>query len=386
MHDPKDSGDPFAPDLLARLSQPPRKVAVLRASRVGDFICATPAFRALRCALPQAEISIITLPMLRDLALRSPHVDRYIAFPGFPGIAEQFFEPRRATRFFARMQAEGFDLAIQLQGSGVNANPFTLLFGAGATAGFVRPGDPPGRLDAALPYPQEGHEVRRALALAEFLGAPARGEEVEFPLRPEDHAAAGRLLAEAEPPLIGLHPGARDATRRWAHERFAAVALELQRRHGGTVVLLGADETRQGVARVLRAARRLGLGAYLDLSDGTSLPALGAVIARLALLVTNDSGPAHVAYALGTPAVTIFGGANPVAYGPPQSGPYRAVVHEVRCRPRGPVSCSGCDVGLRCLEGVTVSQVLVAAEAVFPRAAPTPTTEHPGASAHAPAR
>lgn len=76
--------------------------------------------------------------------------------PGFPGIAEQLFEPRRALEFCAAMQAERFDLAVQMHGSGVYANPFTLLLGARVTAGFIRPGDSPGRLDAALPMPTCG--------------------------------------------------------------------------------------------------------------------------------------------------------------------------------------------------------------------------------------
>lgn len=122
--------DPFAPGLLSRLRHPPRKVALLRASRIGAFICATPAFRALRVALPEAEITMITLPMLRDLVERSLHLDHFAPFPGYPGIAEQLFEPRRTVAFLQQMQAERFDLAIPMQGSGVNSNPFTLLRGA----------------------------------------------------------------------------------------------------------------------------------------------------------------------------------------------------------------------------------------------------------------
>src|SRR5689334_9514800 len=111
--------DPFAPGLLGRLPAPPRTVALVRASRIGDFLCAVPAFRALRAALPGAAITIVTLPLLRDLALRSPYLDHYAPFPGFPGLAEQFFDARRATAFFQRMQDHQFDLAVQMQGSGV---------------------------------------------------------------------------------------------------------------------------------------------------------------------------------------------------------------------------------------------------------------------------
>ena len=186
---------PAAPGLLTRLPEPPRKVALLRASRIGDFLCATPAFRALRKALPQAEITMITRPLLRGLVERSPHLDRFIAFPGFPGIAEQFFDARGAVEFFRAMQAERFDLAIQMQGSGVYSNPFILLLGAHATAGFIRRGDGSGRLDAALPIADRGSEARRLLALAAFLGAAPQGEETEFPLWREDHLEAETLLA-----------------------------------------------------------------------------------------------------------------------------------------------------------------------------------------------
>jgi ADP-heptose:LPS heptosyltransferase len=350
--------DPFAPGLLKRLSEQPRKVVLLRASRIGDFLCTTPALRALRRALPEAEINMITLPLLQDLAVRSPHIDRFIAFPGFPGIAEQFFDARKTVQFFQRMQAEQFDLAIQMQGSGVYSNPFMLLLGARLTAGFVREGDPAGRLNAALPISERGHEIRRMLALTTFLGVPPQGEEMEFPLRAEDHAQAEALLAAAKQPLIGLHMSARDATRRWSIARFTEVGKTLLQRHGGTVVILGESEDQPEGEVVARAVN----GPCLNLAGKTTLAVLGAVIAQLAVLVTNDTGPAHIAYALGTPAVTIFGSGSPESYGPLQAGPYRILLHEVPCRPCGLTTCP---IGYACLEGVTVQQAVEAAEAVM---------------------
>ncbi len=347
--------DPFAPGLLARLPHVPRKVAVVRPSRIGDFVCAVPAFRALRAALPQAEIVVVTLPLLRQLAERLPYFDRFVAFPGYPGLAEQFFDARCTLRFFEQMQAEHFDLVLQLQGSGVNSNPFALMFGAQATAGFVRQGDGAGRMDAALPIPCAGHEVQRVLALPLFLGAEPQGAHTEFPLREEDHAEALALLGGVPPPLLGLHPGARSPTRRWFLERFALTGAELRRQHGGTLVVIGGPEDR---AQGKRLAEWIGRP-VLNLCGATaSLPVLGAVIARLALLITNDSGPAHIAYALGTPTVTIFGGEDPQRYGPPMAGPFRVLVPEVQCRPCGEVVCP---IGYECLRDVTVGQVMSAA-------------------------
>lgn len=325
---------------------PPRKVAIVRASRIGDFICATPAFRALRAALPQAEITLIALPLMRDLAIRSPHLDRFVAFPGFPGIAEQFFDARRALAFFAEMQAERFDLAIQLHGSGVYANPFTLMLGAQATVGFIRQSDSPGRLDAVLPFPEQGHEVSRMLALPIFLGAQQQGEQTEFLLWPEERETARALLAQAARPLISLHPGAREAGKCWPAERFAKLGATLWQRYGGTLVVIGGADEQPAAELIAQAC-----GApCLNLAGRTSLPELGAVVEQLALLVTNDSGPAHVAYALGTPTVTLFATTDPARWGPPATPRHRVL------------QAPPADQGTGSIATITVDEVAQAAE------------------------
>lgn len=351
--------DPRTPGLLGQIP-PPSKVLLIRASRIGDFVCATPAFRALRGALSGAEITLVGLPFVEELVDRSPHLDRFIRFPGFPGMAEQFFEPRVAVEFFTAMQGERFDLAVQMHGSGANSNPFALLCGARTTAGFVRSGDPPGRLDAAFPYPTTGHEVDRLLALSDFLGAPDTGGETEFPVWPTDQAAADELLSGAERPLIGLHAGARDAIKRWKPERFAAVASELWRERGGTIVLIGGDEEREA------ARGMMGGIPYLDLTGRTSLAVLGAVIRRLSVLVTNDSGPAHIGYALGTPTITIFGGTLPAEWGP-RGGLHRVVAHHVPCRP---CELASCPIDYDCLEHVRTEMVVAAVDDVLRTTSP----------------
>src|SRR5438874_6523622 len=117
------------PGLLRLLPASPR-IAVLRASRLGDLLCTVPALRALRAALPDAEIDLVTLPILGELAERLSYIDRFVPFPGHPGIAEQLFEPAKTLRFFEQAQARRYDLAVQLQGSGAYSNPFILMMGA----------------------------------------------------------------------------------------------------------------------------------------------------------------------------------------------------------------------------------------------------------------
>ncbi len=349
---------PFEPGLLQRLPGPPRQVVVVRSLRIGDLICATPALRALRMALPSAEISLIGLPFVRDLVERSTALDRFIEFPGFPGMAEQFFDARRALRFFERMQGEHFDLAIQMNGSGVYSNTFTLLLGARMTAGYVRPGDPAGRLDAAFPMPAEGHEIERALAFVDFLGAPKLQPKAEFPLLEQDQTMAQSLLNHAERPLVGLHPSAREATKRWSPERFAKTGKLLQAHYGGTIVLIGGPTERDLACQVARQVD----GPYLNLAGQTSLGVLGAVIKRMSVLITNDSGPAHIAYALGTPTVTVFGGTDTARWGPPGAPQFRPIANRVSC---WPCDYWECPVGYECLDGISAERVASEAEQIM---------------------
>jgi ADP-heptose:LPS heptosyltransferase len=313
--------DPFLPGLLSALPQPPKRVAILCASRIGDFICATPGFRALRKRLPAAFITLIGLPLVRELAERSPHIDEFEPFPGYPGIAEQFFNARRTALFFSRMQEKKFDLGVQMHGSGVYSNAFTLMLGAHAAAGFVREGDGPGRLEAAMSWPSSLPAVRRALSLAVFLGAPDCGEEREFPLLPPDRRASADMLHGCTLPLIGLHPGSSESEKIWPEDRFVAAGKELRGLLGGTLIIIGGPHEAVAGSRIAASLGR----PVRNLAGPASIPEMGAVISRLSLVITNDSGPAHIAYALATPSVTLFGKTDFHEWGPPDRAFHRVI-------------------------------------------------------------
>ncbi len=349
---------PFEPGLLQRLPETPHRVVVLKASRIGDFLCSTPAFRALRAALPSARMTLITLPMLSQIGKRLPYFDEVLEFPGYPGIAEQLYSPDHTLAFLESVQAEKFDLAIQIQGSGVYSNPVMLLFGARWNAGFIRPGDPPGLLDAAINWPESGLEVERILKLPEYLGAPSQGLHTDFPILQEDIAQAGDLLHKFPPPYFGLHPSARDLTRRWPLERFLAVGLTLVKKWGGTLILIGEQAEREAIDEAIRTLPI----SCLNLTGKTTLPVLGGILTQLKAFITNDTGPAHLAYALQIPTVTIFGGGDLQRYSPPQSGPFRLLAHPVVCRPCSYIECP---IEYKCLMQVTVEQVVAAAEEVM---------------------
>jgi ADP-heptose:LPS heptosyltransferase len=296
---------------------PWRRIAVLRPGRIGDYLCATPALRALRRAVPGAQLHYIGLPLVADLVAGNRSIDRFVAFPGFPYIAEQFFAPDRALAWLAAAQRERYDLVVQLYGSGVYANPVALLMGGRCCAGFVRTADGAGLLDAAIPLPDSGPEVDRVLALVRHLGAPPAGRGYELELSADGRAGADAALAGLPRPVIGLHSGARDAARQLPVELLTGVAAAL----GASAVVLGGPDER-GPAEAVRAElRAAGLGCR-NLAGAVPLRVAAAVVDRLDALVTTDSGPAHLAYARGTPSVTVFRASDPARWGPPEPGPH----------------------------------------------------------------
>lgn len=347
-------------EIIARLANQPCRVGVMRALRLGDLICATPALHALRAALPQAHITLIGLPLAREFVSRCRFLDSFEEFPGYPGIADQAVRPRRTLAFLARMQEQPYDLAIQLHGSGVFSNPFTVLLGARYTVGFTRPGETELGLDFALPYPSSGREIHRLLTLTRALGMPERGDAPEFSVLPRDRAELQahpvlRSVLSAGRPLVGLHPGAKVATRRWSLARFAAVGDALSRAYNAQIVITGSKEEWPMCEQVRTRMQ----SAALNLAGQTDLGTLAALMERLDLFLSNDSGPAHVAAAIGTPSITIFGAANVEDWAAIDTIRHRALSVSVPCRP---CYLSECPIGYRCLNSISVEQVIAEAE------------------------
>lgn len=309
----------------------PERIVILRALQLGDLLCAVPAWRALRRALPQAHITLVGLPWARGFVERFDSIlDGMIEFPGVPAFPEQ--EPRLHLfpAFLAEVQSWEFDLALQMQGSGTVSNTLVSLFGARELAGFTPAGWVPPEAGRFLEYPEGEHEIRRLLSLVEFLGFPSQGEELEFPLQAQDWASLRAVLREmGEPGLLQaggyvcLHPGARSPERRWPVERFAALADALAGL-GLKVVITGAATERELVSALLARMRDPSL--VVDLSGRTDLGALAALISGARLLICNDTGVSHLAAALRTPSLVLFSASDPRRWAPLNGELHRAVL------------------------------------------------------------
>lgn len=345
-----------------RLGEPlPRRVVVLRALQLGDLLCAVPALRALRAALPEAEIVLAGLPWAESFVRRfHRYLDDLLALPGYPGLVDEPVRPARVAAFLAAAQARRFDLAIQLHGSGVISNPLLVLLGARLNAGFFQPGQfcpDPARF---LPYPEQGHEIERLLRLVEFLGIPRQGDHLEFPLDDVDRRALHAVPAAREltpGTYVCLHPGARFPSRRWPPERFAAVGDRLARQ--GLRIVVTGSVAEAPLAAAVAASMRFPV---LDLTGQTTLGALAALLAGARLLVCNDTGVSHLAAALRVPSVVIFSGADPQRWAPLDRARHRVVVQPAECRP---CAHHTCPIGHPCALSVLPEMVVAEAEALL---------------------
>lgn len=332
----------------------PQKVAVFRALQLGDVLCAVPALRALRAAYTRAEITFIGLPWAVDFVDRfSFLVDRFLPFPGYPGLPERNPDIEAIPGFFATAQSKHFDLAVQLHGSGSYVNSIVALLGAQTAAGFFLPGDYCPDSDRFMPYPNEGSEIHRLLKLMDFLGCPSQGTHLEFPVRQADeeqlhnHPVLGDVLRDD---YVCVHPGARWLSRRWRPESFAAVADALAR-DGFRVVLTGTHEEVPLILQVGRLMR----SPFTNAAGLTTLGTLAALLRHSKALLCNDTGISHVAAALGVPSVVLCMGSDPARWAPLDQDLHPVLSAPVPCRPCSHVRCP---IGQPCATWLTPDRVL----------------------------
>jgi ADP-heptose:LPS heptosyltransferase len=299
------------------------RIAVLRANALGDYLFVTPALEALRSAYPDAEIVLLGAPWhVEALTGRPGPVDRVLVAPACPGIRAPIPDDpvpaQRLPEFLDRVRADRFDLALQLHGGGGNSNPLVASLGARVTAGLRAPGAPP--LDRNLAYTYFQPEVFRYIEAVGLVGAEPVTYRPRFAVTAADRKEADAVapVRDGEPRVV-VHPGATDARRRWPAARFATVARALLA-DGADVVVTGQPDEQSLVDEVCEGAGPRARRLVGELSVG----GLAALLADAALVVTNDTGPLHLAAAVGAPVVGVFWVGNLINGGP---------VDRATCRP-----------------------------------------------------
>ncbi len=308
-----------------RLNIPlPKKLILIRAlPGLGDFLCWTPALRAIRTALP--EVQIIWLGLRESAALMqrfSDYLDEWLEFPGFPGIPEVPLSPMQTLNFLQQHQLE-FDLALQMHGSGAQINNFVMLLGAKQAAGFFPAQQFCPDPDLFLSYPEQEPEVWRHLQLLEFLGIPLQGDQLDFPLGQSDwqkfeKVATSEQLHSCK--YICIHPGASTNMRQWSRQCFAEVADRLAAQ-GWQIALTG---TTAEIELTTAIAAMMCFPA-VNLAGKTDLGTLAALLKQAKLLICNDTGVSHLAAALQVNSVVIFTASDPDRWAPLDRQRHRVV-------------------------------------------------------------
>jgi ADP-heptose:LPS heptosyltransferase len=287
------------------------RIAVLRGGGLGDLIFAVPALHALHAAYPGAELTVLARRSGALLEGRLPFPVRVEELPRVPGVSDDPHASGDVDGFFARMRARRFDLALQLHGGGRNSNPFLLSLGARHTAGARTPDAP--RLERSIDYVYFQHEYLRGLEVAALTGAAPVMLEPALGVLPGDvDEATDAWPAAPGETLVALHPGASDPRRRWPAESFARVAAALAA-DGARVAVVGDAGERELAAEV---CRRAASDHVISLAGRLSLPGLAGLLARAALFIGNDSGPRHLAQAVGAPTASIFWVGNAITAAP----------------------------------------------------------------------
>jgi len=300
-------------------------VAVFRALHLGDMLCAVPALRALRTALPQARITLVGLPWASQFAARFRHyIDDFIAFPGHPLLPEQPVRHDELTSFYANMCARGFTLGLQLHGNGHITNEIVAGFGAHAVAGHCQGAPLASERTILVPYPEIGAESDRLLNLVQRLGAGAVGDYLEFPLGQDDRQEleASGIAAGLKPGgYICVHPGARKRDKCWPPRRFAEVADRLAAEFGLDVVLTGSADEADLAAEVASHMQARPVNAAAPISIG----AMAVLMKQARLLVCNDTGVSHIAAGLRLKSVVIFSKADIARWAPLDRDNHRCI-------------------------------------------------------------
>jgi heptosyltransferase-1 len=336
----------------------PSRVCIIKPSALGDVVNAFAALDALRRLWPAAEITWVVNTGLRGLVEDHPWIDRVILYDrqraglGPRGVA-------CLARFLRALRRARFDLAIDLQGL-LRSGVMTRATGApvrvgladareGATWFYTHPVTPPGSID-------EAHAVDRLLAIASAFGADVARPRFAIAASDHDRAWARQALARVGRPRLALNLGARWETKRWPPHSFAEVARRAVQAFGAGLFAIGAPEDRPFVAEL---AADLAPTPVVDLCGQTTLPQLAALCEEADVVLSNDTGPLHLAVAAGARVVGVYTCTNPALNGP--YGPRAlAAASRVWCRASYRVTCPR----LECMAELTPDRVwpLVAAQ------------------------
>lgn len=302
----------------------PKSFLIISTTGLGDTLWATPALRSLRNRYPDSAISLLTTELGQELLERNKMIDELFVLEA-PLLWSAF-------RLFPLLRKRQFDAILIFHASQRFILPFAALLDVPRIIGTQGQHKD---LDFLLTQALENtpqHEIARRLALVQAVGAPPVAIGLEFPLLKTEEQEAQQFLSRQEIPdhlpLVGLHPGAKNAFKQWPPECFIEVGRRLVQHTGCQIIVSGdADEA----SLVYEIASQI--PGAIPLAGELSVGPLAALIKRYALFITNDTGPMHLAFAVKTPTLAIFGPTDPAFCGPWHTQHAEVIARQKTCTP-----------------------------------------------------
>ena len=338
-----------------------KRILIVRTDRIGDVILSTPVIKALRDNYPHAYIAMMVSPYAKDIVEGNPYLDQVIIYDK-EGKHKSW---PRSIKFSQRLKKKKFDLAVILHP--INRVHLIIFFagiprriGYNKKIGFLL-------TDKIKHTKQLGqkHELEYNLDLIRHLGIEAEDKNLFMPIRLESEKWADALFKQEgikeKDLLLTIHPGASCPSKIWPNDRFAEVADKLIEKYGFKALIVAGPKDIALAKSLIKHMHH----AAIDLSGKTSVSQLASLLKRSRLFISNDSGPVHIASAVGVPVVSIFGrtqkGLSPKRWGP--VGIKNKVLHkEVGC-----IEClaHNCIKEFACLKAITVDDCLKAADLIM---------------------
>jgi ADP-heptose:LPS heptosyltransferase len=350
-----------------------RKILAVKVDHIGDFITAFPAFRRLKALFPRAELTVLAARASLALAALEPAIDRVVEFNFYFARSEK---GRRSTALKEladlrrRLAPERFDLAVDLRRQ-PDTRPILQATGARWLAGFERGYEHPW-LDFAVEFEgdlathwKRDHVADSLVHLVDAISANCETDRQVVRAPPTRETARqgivplllrGGLGADRlGRPLVCVHTGAGALNKQWPGASFAGLIDLLAGEAGAAVAVIGGPDEAEFAAAVVRLVRRQ--EAVVNLVGKTGLRDLPAVLRAADLYVGNDSGPKHMAAALGVPTIGIHSGSvDSGEWGP--LGPSSVTIRrDMTCSPCYLAHAADCHRGLACLVGIKVGDV-----------------------------
>lgn len=344
---------------LASRSDPPpppfdkgkvRSVLLISTTAIGDTLLSTPAIRAVREGLPGARVVVLASRAAREVLKGSPRVDEILDHPGKLNLRYL----AKAPALVQSLRRRGFDLVVVLHANDPDAGPLAYMTGAPWRMGWQE-----SKFSFLFTHPvktryADKHELTTRLHNLEALGIPPRGKEMEIFLDGRDRAESASVLESVVAgvgPFVAVHPFGSKSNKWWPRQSTAEFA-RLLIASGYTPVIVGGSKEADEAGRIAKVSGAKSTAGRLSIR-GTA-----ALLSECALVVSTDSGPMHLAQAVGTPTVALFGPDDPALTGPLNSSDV-VIRKDLECVPCLEKECARPEV--ECMRGITPAEVMEAA-------------------------